>query len=168
MNAIIISLLLATNSFASSVLWNHPETGEQSVSDLGPIAKLCDHCSVVWDERKDGPMPADAPVGYAERIMVEVEEPGPGCKNAKEIEKAMKEGEEKPECEPEMIRVQKPRLRGNSEMRAAKESREAERAAKEAEREQKKNECAAVRERFKSGRDSEADIRRAVLCWLVN
>jgi hypothetical protein len=43
--------------------------GAQQLEVVGPGGGVTPEATVLWDERKDGPLPNDAPVGYADRVV---------------------------------------------------------------------------------------------------
>lgn len=169
MRAIICLLLFSLPAHAEKILFNLK--GEQQLVEVGDGGGITDDAAIVWRERDHGPLPADAPIGYAERFEQDVEETRKRCKpvvteeeklNA-EIRRALREPCEEIE---EKVMVRKAFLRENAEMKAAKAVRDAEKAEKERRDAEDRSQCEDVRKRFKQGKDSEADVARAVKCLL--
>ena len=65
MLTLLFMFFLPVDASAAKILFNLK--GNQQLVEVGAGGGVTSEATVVWDERKDGPLPGDAPVGYAER-----------------------------------------------------------------------------------------------------
>lgn len=68
----ILVLIAPAHAQASKIVFSLK--GEQQTVEIGQGGGVTSDAQVLWDERKDGPLPANAPAGYAERYEEEVSE----------------------------------------------------------------------------------------------
>lgn len=64
---IILFIFFCAKAEAAKILFELG--GKQSLVDVGPGGGVTTDATVLWDERKDGAFPKDAPVGYADRVV---------------------------------------------------------------------------------------------------
>lgn len=166
----MIAFLFSPHAFAGiEIVFN--KKGEQ-ISRSFPggvnVEVSADH-EVVWDSRKHGPLPKDAPLGYAERFEVQEQRTQIERRPVVDVHGKPVLGEDlKPIMEDvEVVYHEKvAKLRENAAMKAAYLEREAKKNADKAAREASDAECADLRKRFKEKKNSAADLERAVSCLL--
>lgn len=156
----IILLFLCGSAQAKEILYNMK--GEQRVEGFGPNGTTFGE--VVWDSDRDGPLPADAPIGYAERYEVEEE-------RVREKRVDMLDEDGKPKLDErgrpmfetilEKYTVMVPKLRPSQTLLLAKQAREKVKAEKDLEAEKEKSDFLALRAKIESENATAAEVRKA-------
>ncbi len=72
MKHLLLLLLLTPSALAKAPLYKilYDLGGVQTLTEVSSSGSVTSDATVLWDEREDGPLPADAPVGHAERVVV--------------------------------------------------------------------------------------------------
>jgi len=170
-----LSLLLSTQANAATVI-RQVDDGEGNFRQYSIEVGQGGGCSPavnitqVWHSDKDGPLPADAPIGYAERYEEAVERTRKVCKldgegkpvPAKRQELRDTTCEQVDETYTEMI----PRLRENTALKLAKLAKDAQKAQAVADKAAARAACDSVKAKIKAKSRTAADLSDAINCLL--
>lgn len=68
-NIILISLMFVSPAFAGTKKIIFNLKGVQHFVEVDQTGGVTSEAQIVWDESRDGPLPKDAPIGYASRSV---------------------------------------------------------------------------------------------------
>lgn len=166
MKLVYLLLALSLPAYAADVLFNL--NGRQELETVPENTQLTPSAEIAWDSRRDGPLPADAPVGYAERYYEMVQ---PTDADGNPLMKPLLDEAghpildifDKPIMSDEPVpKVPVPRLRVSKPLKVAYDKRLADEAAKKDAEAAAKASMAALKAKVKAKTATPADVREVV------